>query len=204
MSKVSKKVSAIEVKTIFLGESGVGKTNLIRAAIDEAFDENTQTTNLTSSFEKSVKLDNKYYSLKLWDTIGQEKFRTMTKIFYKGAKIVIFVYDITKKKTFEELEYWVNEVKSSLGEEPICALVGNKCDLVEEEEVDENAARDYAFNKELKFKIVSAKTNPKDFQLFLDELLKDYIQKNGANIKEDQVVEITRETLAVKEKRGCC
>ena len=203
MSKVNKIVKAIEVKTIFLGESGVGKTNLIKAAIDEEFDEGTKSTSMASCVEKSVKVDNKYYSLKLWDTIGQEKFRTMTKIFYKGAKIVIFIYDITKLKSFEELEYWVNEVKTALGEEPICALVGNKSDLIEDEEVDEDKAREYAFNKELKFKIVSAKTNPKDFQLFLDELLNDYIQKNGGKIKEDQVVEISRETIAVK-KKGCC
>ena len=203
MSKVNKIVKAIEVKTIFLGESGVGKTNLIKAAIDEEFDEGTKSTSMASCVEKSVKVNNKYYSLKLWDTIGQEKFRTMTKIFYKGAKIVIFIYDITKLKSFEELEYWVNEVKTTLGEEPICALVGNKSDLIEDEEVDEDKAREYAFNKELKFKIVSAKTNPKDFQLFLDELLNDYIQKNGGKIKEDQVVEISRETIAVK-KKGCC
>ena len=203
MAKVNKIVKAIEVKTIFLGESGVGKTNLIRAAIDEEFDESTKSTSMASCVEKSVKVDKKYYSLKLWDTIGQEKFRTMTKIFYKGAKIVIFIYDITKLKSFEELEYWVNEVKTALGEEPICALVGNKSDLVEDEEVDEDKAREYAFNKELKFKICSAKTNPKDFQLFLDELLNDYIQKNGGKIQEDQVVEIARETIAVK-KRGWC
>ena len=203
MSKVNKIVKAIEVKTIFLGESGVGKTNLIRAAIDEEFEEGSKSTSMASCVEKSVKVNNKYYSLKLWDTIGQEKFRTMTKIFYKGAKIVIFIYDITKLKSFEELEYWVNEVKTTLGEEPICALVGNKSDLIEDEEVDEDKAREYAFNKELKFKIVSAKTNPKDFQLFLDELLNDYIQKTGGKIKEDQVVEISRETIAVK-KKGCC
>jgi small GTP-binding protein len=203
MSKVSKIVKAIEVKTIFLGESGVGKTNLIRAAIDEEFEEGSKSTSMASCVEKSVKVDKKYYSLKLWDTIGQEKLRSMAKIFYKGAKIVIFVYDITTKKTFEELEYWVNEVKNSLGDEPICAIVGNKSDLIEEEEVDENTAREYAFNKELKFKIVSAKTNPKDFQLFLDELLNDFIQKYGGKIKDDQVIEIARETVAEKKKSWC-
>jgi len=203
MSKVNKIVKACEVKIIFLGESGVGKTNLIRAAIDEEFEEGSKSTSMASCVEKSVKVDKKYYSLKLWDTIGQEKLRTMAKIFYKGAKIVIFVYDITTKKTFEELEYWVNEVKNSLGDEPICAVVGNKSDLIEEEEVDENTAREYAFNKELKFKIVSAKTNPKDFQLFLDELLRDYIQKYGGKIKDDQVIEISRETI-VQKKKGCC
>ena len=203
MSKVNKIVKAIEVKTIFLGESGVGKTNLIRAAIDEEFEEGSKSTSMASCVEKSVKVDKKYYSLKLWDTIGQEKLRSMAKIFYKGAKIVIFVYDITTKKTFEELEYWVNEVKNSLGDEPICAIVGNKSDLIEEEEVDENTAREYAFNKELKFKIVSAKTNPKDFQLFLDELLNDFIQKYGGKIKDDQIIEIARETVAEKKKSFC-
>ena len=204
MSKVNKIVKAIEVKAIFLGESGVGKTNLIRAAMDEEFEEGTKSTSMANCVEKSVKVDKKYYSLKLWDTIGQEKFRTMAKIFYKGAKIVIFVYDITKLKSFEELEYWVNEVKHNLGDEPICAIVGNKSDLVEDEEVEENTARDYAFNKELKFKIVSAKTNPKDFQLFLEELLNDYIQKFGDRIKDDQIIDISRETVAENKKKKCC
>ena len=200
---MSKSVKAFEVKTIFLGESGVGKTNLIKAAIDEKFDPNSKT-NLTASFmEKTVKINKKYYLLKLWDTIGQEKFRTMTKLFYKGSKIVIFVYDITNMKSFEELEYWVNEVKTALGDEPIYGLVGNKSDLYEEEQVNEEKARDYESKKNIKFKIVSAKTNQKDFQLFLEELLKDYIEKTKGKIKEDQVVQIEKSTSTEKKKGFC-
>ena len=197
-----KKVNAIEVKTIFLGEAGVGKTSLIKAAIDEKFDANEKTTGTSSFIEKSIKIDKKYYLIKLWDTIGQEKYRTLTKIFYKGSKIVILVYDITRAKTFEELNFWIDEVKNSLGDEPVYGIVGNKSDMYENEEINEEKARQFAFEKEIKFKLVSAKDNPKDFQLFLEELLKDYIEKSKGKIKDSDYVQIERKTISTK--KGCC
>ena len=101
----------IEIKSIILGESGVGKTNLAKAAIDLRFEPNSKSTVNSSYVSKKIYIFGKEYDLKLWDTAGQEKYRALTKLFYKNSKVVIFVYDITNRKSFNELEYWINEVK---------------------------------------------------------------------------------------------
>ena len=135
------------IKAILLGESGVGKTNLINAAIGNEFDDNSPSTYYNSFVEKYFEINNKKYLLNIWDTIGQEQFRPLTRIFFKDSKIVIFVYDKSLRKSFDELNYWINEVKTLLGNDIIIAIVGNKADLDEkDEDVDENEARKFAIN----------------------------------------------------------
>ena len=176
----------IEIKSIILGESGVGKTNLAKAAIDLRFEPNSKSTVNSSYVSKKIYIFGKEYDLKLWDTAGQEKYRALTKLFYKNSKVVIFVYDITNRKSFNELEYWINEVKEALGNEPILGIVGNKSDLEELKEIEETEAKKYAEEKGIKFKLVSTKENPKEFKLFLRMLIKDYIVKTGKiNMKEN-------------------
>ena len=176
----------IEIKSIILGESGVGKTNLAKAAIDLRFEPNSNSTVNSSYVSKKIYIFGKEYDLKLWDTAGQEKYRALTKLFYKNSKVVIFVYDITNRKSFNELEYWINEVKEALGNEPILGIVGNKSDLEELKEIEETEAKKYAEEKGIKFKLVSTKENPKEFKLFLRMLIKDYIVKTGKiNMKEN-------------------
>ena len=94
------------IKAILLGESGVGKTNLINVSIGLDFDESIGSTYFNSFVEKMFKINNEKYIMHLWDTIGQEKFRPLTKLFYKDSKIVIFVYDKANKKSYEALNYW--------------------------------------------------------------------------------------------------
>ena len=136
----------------------------------------------------------KDYELKLWDTAGQEKYRSLTKLFYKDSKVVIFVYDITNKKSFNELNYWINEIKESLGNEPVLGMVGNKYDLKDLKEVDDNTAKKFAEEKGIKFKLVSIKEDPKEFKLFLRTLVKDYIIKSGGiNIQDYLDLETNRD-----------
>ena len=130
MSK--KKVQlAGEIKIILLGESGVGKTNLINILMGIPFNDNEKSSASNSYSEKKVTINNKLYKLNLWDTIGQEKFRQLTKIFYKDSKIVIFVFDITSKESFDELQnYWVRDVKEQIGDDGIVkGVIANKMDL---------------------------------------------------------------------------
>ena len=88
-------------KVVLLGESGVGKTCIISRFINNTFDDNGMST----TGGKSIKFD-------IWDTAGQEKYRALTKIFYKDASIAILVYDITRRESFEELKnYWFNQIK---------------------------------------------------------------------------------------------
>ena len=97
----------------------------------------------------------------------------MTKLFFKGSDIVIYVYDITSEQSFISLKNWIDETSNLLENKYVAGIVGNKNDLFLEEKVKENDARNYAESKGMKFKLVSAKTDPKSFISFLEELLKD-------------------------------
>ena len=104
-----------EFKLVLLGESGVGKTSIIKRYIKDEFDDEQIATKCASFETKIIKLDEfneKYIKLNIWDTAGQEKYRALSKIFYKEASAAILVYDTTNQKSFEEIkDYWYNQVK---------------------------------------------------------------------------------------------
>ena len=100
-------------KVVLLGESGVGKTCIIARFINDKFDPNV-ITSLTNQFViKTIELpDGKNIATHLWDTAGQEKYRSINRIYYKSAKVVILVYDFTDKKSFDEIKnYWYGQIK---------------------------------------------------------------------------------------------
>ena len=197
----------IEVKAILIGGHFVGKTSLINVTIGIQFDSELKPTITSSYVEKEFYINQQKYLVKLWDTAGMEKYRTLNKLFYKNSKIVIFVYDITRKESFEELNFWTNEIKKELGENLILGIVGNKIDLVEIEQVDESLARDYAKNINADFKLVSAKDNPRIFISFLEELLNKYIGKNNDRImnKKGKNIKIKiNNNKKNKKGQGCC
>ena len=147
-----------DIKVILVGESGTGKTSLISISMGMKFQEGMEiSTSAASCVTNIIKRGDKSYTLNLWDTIGQEKFRSLTKIFIKDSKIVIFVYDITNKKSFEELEYWYKTIKDVLGESAVLGIAGNKQDLFTQEQVPEDMAEKYAESKGIPFKLTSAK-----------------------------------------------
>ena len=175
---------AEEIKVILVGESGTGKTSLINTSIGIPFKENMITSASNSFAPKEFQVDGKKYILNLWDTIGQEKFRSLTKIFIKDSKIVVFVYDITNEKSFKELEYWITTIKDILKDEAVLGIAGNKQDLFKNEKVKEETAKKYAKEKNVIFELTSAK-NKKTFEKLLEDLLKQYIEKNGGSDQSD-------------------
>ena len=167
-----------EIKVILVGMSGTGKTNIINSLTGQQFTENSFTTTTSSFVDKYMSVKNKKYRLEIWDTAGQEKFRSLTKIFIKDAKIVIFVYDITTKKSFEEVDFWVKTVKDILGTEPVFGLAGNKKDLFQFEQVEEEAGHEKAKEIGAQFKLTSAKTGS-GINDFMQSLLEEYVKKIG-------------------------
>ncbi len=195
-----------EIKVILVGESGTGKTSLINATMGLKFQEHLETTASNNFSSKKITINNKEYVLNLWDTIGQEKFRSLTKIFIKDSKIVLLVYDITVLKTFKELDYWYKIIHDILGDEPVVGICGNKQDLISQEQVKEEDAKKYAEEKNLPFKLTSAK-NPFSFNKFLEEMVKKYVEKSGGKVGNDTKQgggKININDKNQKEKKKCC
>ena len=175
-----------EIKVILVGEPGTGKTCLIKVATGGKFSENMESTIESTYTTKKIVKNNKEYFLNLWDTAGQEKYHSVTRLFLKKSEIVIFVYAINEKQTFEGIKsYWVTTIKESVGDEPILGIVGNKNDLFMEEDVNEEEVKNFANELGAKFKLVSAKDDPLGFSNFLEELLNEYLKKKGLDVKKE-------------------
>ena len=197
------KVLSNVVKLILVGDSGTGKTNLINVSVGQEFNSGIFTTTSCSYVQKKVKNNKKEYKVNLWDTIGQEKYRSLTKIFVKDANIVIFVYDITKRESFESLKYWKKIINEILGEDLTLGVVGNKIDLYLEEQVKESEGKEYADSIGAKFKLTSAKNSPKEISEFIEEMLDIYLNKNkDKSNNRKETIKIKK--MPTKEKGGCC
>ena len=194
------------IKVILIGNAGVGKTNLINVTMGYGFTENEKSTGASSYSLKKIIINDKTYKIALWDTIGQEQYKQLTKIFFKDAKIVIFVYDITRKETFEALPDWKKDVQEQLGNDYIKGVVGNKSDLYLDEKVKVEQGEEYANNNEAKFLLISAKKDdPKKFEDYLRELLEEYLSKKKGGKKGRFSLDKT-ETFKKRNKkdRECC
>ena len=191
------------IKIILVGDSGTGKTNLITVAAGFEFNSNSLSTTSCSYVQIKIKKDEKEYKVNLWDTIGQEKYRSLTKIFVKDSKIVIFVYDITNRESFESLPYWKKIIDEILGKDVTLGVIGNKIDLFLQEKVKAKEGKEFADSIGAKFKETSAKDNPKDVSDFIDKMVNVYL-KNGKSDNRRDSVKIKKVKLENNEKKGCC
>jgi len=174
------------IKIVLLGESGVGKTSIISQFIDQTFQEDLQSSTGGTFSSKTFTYDNgKILKLEIWDTAGQERYRALTKMFYKDANAAILVYDITRKRSFEELQnYWFEQIKESAPQNIMLVVDANKCDLIQEEEVDEGAARDYSKGIGAIFCTTSAKSSVGINDLFI-QIARKYTGFDDIQIKNE-------------------
>jgi small GTP-binding protein len=164
MSNNSKKKDKekFKVKVVLIGEAGVGKTCLISRYVSDSFDEHSKTTDGASYVAKTIYSEEYdcFLQFDIWDTAGQEKFRSISKFFYRDAAIILFVYDITNKDSFDAYEnYWRNEIKVHGDKNVILAIVGNKSDLYENEKVTDEQAKEYAYSINSNCYLTSARNN---------------------------------------------
>ena len=138
-----KEDKSIPIKIILLGETGTGKTSLINNYFGKKFSENEESTLSSEVSSKLLEIDQVKYSINIWDTCGQERYHSVTKLFIKESKIVIFVYNITKINSFELLDYWVKATEEILNydDEAIYGVIGNKADLFENQEVEKSKGK---------------------------------------------------------------
>ena len=145
------------IKVVLVGEAGVGKTCIIQRFCENKFTPNTISTNGAANAAQILKVDDYIFNLDIWDTAGQEIYRSLNRIFYKNSRIAILVYDITNEKSFEEVkEYWYEQVIKANGNNIIIGIVGNKCDLYNKEKVEESTAKEWAESQGCIFQLTSA------------------------------------------------
>ena len=173
----------IELKAVLLGNSGVGKTNLINTCVGLEFKKDINSTTTSGFVSKKVIKDGKEYIINLWDTAGQEIYKSITKIIIKKSKIVLFVYDITDRKSFNDLKEWIKIAKEIIDNDYISAIVGNKSDLFLNEQVSEEEARKFAEQNGMEFQLASAKEAPKEFSIFLENLIEEREGMSKSEIK---------------------
>ena len=165
-----------ELKCILVGESGTGKTCLINSLLGSPLNPQ-ETPTLSPSFApKTVKIGEKSYKVNIWDTMGQEKYRALTKVFIKDSKLVFLVYDITDRESFEKLNCWYNTIIDALGENVVIGFIANKQDLYRDEKVREEEIEKYANEKNAPYRYTSA-INPASFEEFFQEQVKAYDDK---------------------------
>lgn len=178
-------------KIVLIGESGVGKTSIIARYVNDRFDGHTVTTVGATSFNKKVTLQNgTIYDARIWDTSGQEQFRSLCKIFYRDAQIAILVYDITSRNTFDQIKYyWLNQLRNEI-DGVLLVVCGNKYDLKEQKEVPEDEAMEFARSNKAMFKLVSADDLSQIQDLFITALNK--YDKGGIQSRSDSIYAMHR------------
>ena len=163
------------VKITFIGSGGVGKTCIIKRYTENTFDKEETASSGGSYSMKTIKVGDKEVRCDLWDTAGQEKYRALGKHFYKDSYIVCLVYDIINRQSFEDLkEAWYPDLQKNGEKYQVIGVVGNKCDLFEEEEVPENEAREFTEEIGGVFSLVSAKTGD-GINLLFQTLVEKYL-----------------------------
>ena len=193
------------IKVILLGNSGVGKTSIINVATGGKFDMNENVTLSASYAMKKIRVNKQDYILNIWDTTGQEKLRELTKIFYSNSKIVIFVYDITSKESFTELDVWLKDIEEKLGTNFVKGVVANKTDLFLDEIVKNEEGEEYATSIGAKFLEFSAKKeNPLKFEKFLVDLLLEYFKESTGEILGGRISLTKKSLLEGKQRKNCC
>ena len=219
----------VENKVVLIGESGVGKTCILDQFINQEFNENIGSTITAQFCRKDFEFpDGKKISLDIWDTAGQEKFRSLTRIFYKNAKAVVLVYSITNKATFDEVKnYWYEQVKQNCDSNVIIAIAANKSDLYEKRQVEDEEGENFAKSIGAFFSATSAKNDSGITNLFeniamkiLDpnfnftydekeekkkyENQKDIIKKVNENKIGNTRNSVKLQPVIQKKKKKCC
>lgn len=197
-------------KTVIVGDSGVGKTGIVNRFLHNKFDSDTKSTVGVEFGTKKITIDGKNLKAQIWDTAGQERYRSITNAYYKGAKGALVVYDITSRSSFDNVDRWISEIKSSADIAIYLVLVGNKSDLNENREISIEEGKQKSANNGIAFMETSAKTSEnieEVFNLLTNEIYQVYKENEDFEEMFEEKIDlggnnISQETS--KKKNGCC
>ena len=211
----------LSFKIVLIGDSGVGKSCLSLRGTKNVFDPMYSPTigfEFTAFF---IKINGQIIKLQVWDTCGQEVYRSLISSFYNNASLAILVYSIDNNQSFKNLEFWLNELRTKASPDLNLFLIGNKCDLEEKRQVTQELAREFTeINKIKLFLETSAKTGHNTQNIFIEatKLLYEQHLKNKERISDSESfrhlasgernpsmqLDDTREDDKNRRKKGCC
>ena len=167
-SEKNDKISYYKIKLILIGDAGVGKTNLIHRFAKGEFKNDYHLTIGMDFLSQNIQVDDKYFSLEIWDTAGSEKFKSITKGFYNNSTCAIVVYDITDKKSFTSISNWIDDAKNYSNKKVDIIIVGNKNDLKDQRVISKEDGQEMSIKYEAKFYECSALTGENVENIFFD------------------------------------
>ena len=198
-------------KVLILGDSFVGKTNMLKRFLNDEFDMNTKETVGVEFGSKNFILGEKKDIIKaqIWDTAGQERYRSVTKAYYKGAKGALLVYDITRKSTFENIDNWLIDLRTNADKDILILLIGNKSDLSDKREISEEEARTKAEQYNIAFLETSAKSGDNIDKAFTQLIEQVYnanmsMLQSNIEIEENNGDGVNLVNKDDPKKKGCC
>ena len=187
-------------KILLLGDSTVGKTCFLLRYVDDSFlDLLMATIGLDYRLETLILEEQKIVKIQLWDTAGQDKFRAITRNYYKGASGIILIFDVTNIKSYENIKKWINEIKEEISEKVSIVLIGNKIDNVQERKISKDQGEKLANEIGIKFFETSAKTGEG-----INESVFFLVKKIFENDPEVKNKYQGRNLRIKNKKRKCC
>ena len=162
-------------KVVLVGDSSVGKTNIMSKYLKNEFHEDSKATVGVEFGSKQFNIEGHQTKAQIWDTAGQERYKAITSAYYKGAKGAFVVYDITRKQSFDSVDRWINDLKAAADKKLSIIIIGNKCDLEDQRQVNKEQGEDKAKNYEVAFMETSAFSGEnldKAFEKMMNEVFK--------------------------------
>ena len=201
-----------KIKVIIVGDSGVGKTNLISRYAKDKYDSNSKATIGVEFLYKTLKINKDVFKIEIWDTAGQERYKSITSAYYRGANGAIIVYDITSENSFKNIETWISEVKGRSSNNLKIMIIGNKMDLQDKRKVSTEKGIEKAKDLNLNLFEASAldKTNVNEAfnnlfkEIYLDIKNKSEINKNNNDNMDNLVKNGVEIKIEKKNKKRCC
>ena len=169
-------------KIVLIGDTSVGKSNILSKYLTDEFDPDSKATVGVEFGTKNFKIENNIVKVQIWDTAGQERYRSITNAYYKGAKGSLLVYDITNRKSFDNLDRWISDLKTNGDSSLSIVLLGNKSDLENQRQISIQEGKDKAALFNVAFMETSA-LNGNNIERAFDELISD-VYKNHKELFE--------------------